>query len=102
MAKIYKILIVTEDIIEDGAIIQRIQQMVSTGFIDIGIYNEDDELVGRTNGDDKSIVLDFTRTGKLDFVCPKCGATAWVIRAIFGDDHVSECRDCHIPMDKVN
>ena len=56
---------------------------------------------GVLNYGDSGIQCDFTRTGKLDFVCPKCGATAWVIRAIVGDDHISECRDCHIPMDKV-
>lgn len=50
---------------------------------------------------DSSIPCDFTRSGKLDFVCHKCGATAWVSRAIVRDDHVSECRDCHIPMERV-
>lgn len=102
MAKIYKILIVTEDTIEDSTIIQRMKQMSDTGFIDIGVYKEDDELVDRVPvARDGEIVLDFIRTGKLNFVCHKCGATAWVSRAIVRDDYVSECRDCHIPMERV-
>lgn len=103
MAKIYKVLIVTDDSIEDSTIIRRMGQMSDTGFIDMGIYNEDDELVKRVNvAKDGEFVLDFTRTGMLKFACPKCGLQWSIIRAAVKDDYVYICPDCHIPMDKVD
>ena len=50
---------------------------------------------------DVNIPCDLSRNGKLDFVCPKCGATAWIILAIVGNDYVNECPDCHVPMNRV-
>ena len=45
MAKIYKILVVVEDYIDDDMMIRRSNQMWDAGVIDVGLHNEDDELI---------------------------------------------------------
>lgn len=47
MAKIYKILVVVEDYIDDDMMRGRVEQLWDAGVIDVGLHNEDDDLITR-------------------------------------------------------